>query len=759
MVTIDEIIKRASEYVPQLDSARVRSAYEYAEKAHLGMYRFSGDSWTTHILAVVDVLLSFKPDENTIIAGFLHDLAASPSYDLKELKEKFGSDVASLVEALVKVDHLRLRTTNSDLETLRSMFLAIAEDLRVILIRLTDRLHNMETLQYVQPSKRKSIAHETLEIYVPIASRLGIYTLKTRLEDLCFQYLYPQQYEDIKNQRDEYMRRKEKVMEFIIQELKTFLAAHGVQAEVEGRLKNLFSIYHKLKSKNRTSIKELFDIFAIRIILPTRLDDKGVEMTDHLYAVLGLIHSKWVPLANRFKDYVAIPKPNGYRSLHIAVIGLAPKPLTQPTEIQIRSQKMHDQADFGFAAHWFYKEDPKFNSKDKLSLKKFLNEDSRSVLQKDWLTGLARLHRDLNPNSELLKPLKVDLFDDRIFVLTPSGEVRDLPKGSTPVDFAYAVHTDIGNCCFGAKVNNVIVPLNYHLKNGEVVEVITKNKPSPKLHWLSFVKTAHAKNKIRSYLKGLDVEKSFKDGKQILNKALENSGLPELDENLSLLKKYDHQKLSLKDRKVLVESLGTGALPVAALIKKLFEHEPPNNGSMQRNMEIFSGIAASAALPKVAPHMLTKNIKEQIFIAGETGLPYKLSLCCKPSFGSPIVGYVSRGGAVRIHLQKCKFLKNAYMDRVLEASWGPTLQQRKCPMRMLISAVDRVGLIRDIADVIAGFNVSILDFSLKEKMDTMIQREMILEVSYSKQFAKIMEKLMQVRNVVKVIPAGDDGLR
>ncbi|MFA5829680.1 MAG: RelA/SpoT family protein [Candidatus Gracilibacteria bacterium] len=755
MVTIDEIIKRASEYIPEIDSARVRSAYEYAEKAHLGMYRFSGDSWMTHILAVVAILLSFKPDENTIIAGFLHDLAASPSYDLNEVKEKFGSDVASLVEAMVKVDHLRLRTTNSDLETLRSMFLAIAEDLRVVLIRLADRLQNMETLQFVQPSKRKSIAHETLEIYVPIASRLGIYTLKTHLEDLCFQYLYPQQYEDIKNQRDEYMRRKEKVMEFIIQELKTFLVSHGVQAEVEGRLKNLFSIYHKLKAKNRTSIQELFDIFAIRIILPTRLDDKGVEMTDHLYAVLGLIHSKWVPLANRFKDYVAIPKPNGYRSLHIAVIGLAPKPLTQPTEIQIRSRKMHDQADFGFAAHWFYKEDPKFNSRDKLSLKKFLNEDSRSVLQKDWLTGLARLHRDLNPNSELLKPLKVDLFDDRIFVLTPSGEVRDLPKGSTPVDFAYAIHTDLGNCCFGAKVNNVIVPLNYHLKNGEVVEVITRNKPSPKLHWLSFVKTAHAKNKIRSYLKGLDVEKSFKDGKQILNKALENLGLPELDDNLSLLKKYDHQKLSLKDRKLLVETIGAGALPVAALIKKLFEHEPPNNGSMQRNVEIFSGIAPSTVLPKVASHMLTKNIKEQIFIAGETGLPYKLSLCCKPSFGSSIVGYVSRGGAVRIHLQKCKFLKNAYMDRVLEASWGPTLQQRKTPMRMLISAVDRVGLIRDIADVIAGFNVSILDFSLKEKMDTVIQREMVLEVSDSKQFAKIMEKLMQVRNVVKVMPAGD----
>ncbi len=735
MVTIDDIIRKAGEYIPHLDAARIRKAYLYSENAHQGSYRFSGDTWISHVLSVADNVLSFKPDENTILAALLHDLPFRP-----EIKEQFGDDVGSLMCAMEKLDNLHLRHSNSDSETLRRMFLAIAEDLRVVLIRLADRLHNMETLQYVQQSKRNAIATETLEIYVPIASRLGIYKMKTGLEDLCFKYLYPQQYEDIKTQRDDYMRQKEKVIDYMINELKVFLDAHGIKAEVEGRLKNLYSIYVKLKLKNRTSIRELFDIFAIRVILPSRFNEKQVELTDHLYAVLGLIYSRWVPLANRFKDYIAIPKPNGYRSLHIAVIGLTPKPLNQPTEIQIRSQNMHEQADFGIAAHWFYKE----AQPEKISLKKLFNTDDSAMMNGSWLTGLARLHRDLNKDSEQLKPLKVDLFQDRIFVLTPSGDVRDLPKGATPVDFAYAIHTDVGHRCFGAKVNNVIVPLNCHLKNGQVVEIITKNKPAPKLHWLSFVRTSQAKTKIRSYLKGLDSEKSFKEGRQILNASLQDMGFAPLDDNLSLLKKYSNQKLSYKDRRTLVENVGTGATLPAVVIKKIFEHESPNSGLPQKSSESTQNVEV-----KSYENSVKENI-QQVFIAGEAGLPYKLSQCCKPSFGNHIVGYVTRGGSVRIHLDQCKILKHADMDRILEASWGPSSQQRKYPMRILVRALDRVGLIRDIADVVASFNVSILDFSLKEKMDNLIQREMVLEVSDPKQLARIMEKLQLIRNVVKV---------
>lgn len=767
MLTLEEIFRKAQSYLPHLQEKRILSAYEFVRRAHRESYRFSGDPWIRHLLEVVDILLAFKPDEDTIIAALMHDVMETTLYNAETIRQEFGDTVAALLSALEKLNNLQMRDLHSEEETLRRMFLAMAGDLRVVLIRFADRLHNMKTLEFVQESKRRNIAYETLELYVPIAARLGIYSLKRELEDLCFQYLYPQAFHDLKNQLEQYMKQQEKVIEHIQHELGTFLTSHGIEARIEGRLKNLYSIYKKLKRKNTNSLRELFDIFAIRIILPDRFSSQHQELTDHLYSVLGLIHSRWTPLVHRFKDYVALPKPNGYRSLHIAVLGLTPKPLKEPTEIQIRSLKMHEEADFGLAAHWLYKEmEPKrldgfLRHEEKKEGEASPEEDTPlyDAMEKDsscryWISNIERLQRNLHSQTELLKPLQVNIFQNRIFVLTPTGEVKDLPSGSIPIDFAYAIHTDIGHRCAGAKVNNVIVPLDYKLKNGEIVEIITQKLPDPKPHWLSIVRTVLAKNKIKSYLKGFDTQKVFDHGKEILNKALEHLGYERLDENLLLLKRYGNHKLSMKDRRKIIEDIGGGTLHVGQVIKNVFglHVSPKSLSTAAAALSPKFQTVSAAGVSNIVPASQSPDRRDPvILIGGEVNVPYKLSLCCKPVIGNPIVAYVGRGKAIRIHHEGCKLLKNVDHIRTLEAKWE-SLQavSKRYPVRISLEARDRIGLLRDIADVIAGQNINILDFSALRRVDAMIQRYMVLEVSNKQQLNELLESLQQIRSVVKV---------
>lgn len=435
----------------------------------------SGEGVINHVLETAKILSILKVDESTLMAALLHEIPQYTDYKIIDLEKRFGPEVARLVAAFEKIGKVKAVSHNAETEmdSLRKMFLAMAKDLRVVLIKLADRIHNLQTLHYLSLSKQKKIARETMEIFVPIASRLGVYTLRSTLEDLCFKYLNEREYKNIQEQLKRLGKKRKHSIDEITAIISGFIADHGFKGSVSGRFKNTYSIYKKLKKKGKTSIDDIHDIFALRIILNSDVPE--------LYKLIGHLHNKWKPLPGRFKDYIGFPKPNGYRSLHTTIIGLAPHSHKEPVEIQIRTDRMHEEAEYGIASHWLYKE-TKGNS-----------GESKQKAQIEWIKSLANL--------DAVNSLKLDFFQDRIFVFTPKGEVKDLPKGATPIDFAYSVHSDLGDKCVMAKIHGCIVPLSYKLNNGEIVEIITKVNAAPKLEWLSFVKTHGAKYKIKAFFK------------------------------------------------------------------------------------------------------------------------------------------------------------------------------------------------------------------------------------------------------------------
>lgn len=750
MINFQQILEKIAIYKPDYKHDLLLKAFTYATKAHSGQYRLSGDPYIDHILTVTDILLSLKPGENAVIACLFHALPQTDSYNLKEIETLFGKDVANLVSALETMNKIKSTDQKAEVESLRKMFLVMAQDLRVVLIKLADRVDSMQTLDFHQVLRRKRIARETLDIYVPIASRLGIFNLKTRLEDLCFKYLYPSQYGALQRELNEYIQQRGKNIDEIKNELGSLLKLNGFEVEIEGRIKNLYSIYKKLKLKNHSGIADIYDVFAMRIILATQYNKDGEEINDNLYAILGLIHSKWKPLVNRFKDYAALAKPNGYQSIHTAVLGLSPKSFNQPTEIQIRSRRMHDQAEYGIASHWLYEKNKKIFanfSRDSLLHLIDNNPDLVGKNDLDWVQMLAKMQNEANSGKELLQSLKLDVFNDRIFVFTPTGEVKDLPSGSTPIDFAYAVHSNIGNHSQVSKVNGSVVPLSYHLKNGDVVEIVINNKATPKPHWLSMVKTAGAKSKIRAYLRSLDKDYSFREGKEIINKILAKMDRPLLDDDLTILREYSGKKLSFKERIQMVEEIGSGSVPALPIIKKIFssdksflpETKPTPNLDRLRGKFI---------LPQTKSSKLSKG--DGVYIAGESGLPYRFANCCKPVVGSPIVGFITRGNAVSIHSQSCKVLASSEQERVIDASWRKDSDLKKYLVKININAKNRVGLIRDIAEVIISGNVNILDFGKVKDGQKEFQRELVLEVIDNDQLTKVLERLQRVRDVYDV---------
>jgi len=746
MQTFEDFINKAVGVKPDLDSDRLRTAYDYADKINRERYRLSGDPYMSHVLSVLDILLSLNPDEDTLIAAMLHGYAKSGNSSADEIRELFGESVLFLVEAVESLKAIKSRDENTEAESLRGMFVTMAKDLRVLMIKLADRLHNMQTIEFQSAVKQKQVARETMDIYVPISARLGIYSIKSRLEDLSFKTLYPKQYNHVRDDLDEYVQEKEKVMDYMKNELELYLKSHKIDAKIEGRIKNLYSIYRKLKIKSQITLNDLHDVLAMRVILPNRKDAEGVEVSEHLYSVLGLIHRKWTPITHRFKDYVAVPKPNGYQSLHTAVFGLSSK-ASHATEIQLRTEKMHAEAEFGVASHWVYDDTKKIAARDKRNIYS-VAELSRSAAPAkkyvEWINTVSRIQEDMKGGKDLIEALKIDVFSDRIFVMTPSGDVKDLPKGATPVDFAFAVHSDVGSRCQLAKVNGAVVPLSYSLKNGEVVEIITSNKIEPKSAWLAFVKTSHAKTKIRSYLRSLDKDKSFKDGKDILNKFLAKIGKSFLDDELSILRAYGGQKLSMKERVGLVEEVGIGAKLPAAVLRSVFGAEFSMRDRRARAV-------VKPAVKFSIPDRKNGNCRDdEIFIAGERGLPHRFANCCKPRVGTPIVGYITRDHSVTIHLQKCKHLKNSRENRIMEAKWGMECEKFRFPIKLNLVSRHRLGLIRDIAEVITKMDVNILSFSDAEEKGEVFERKMVVEISDNSQLQEIMEKLNRIRNVIDV---------
>jgi guanosine-3',5'-bis(diphosphate) 3'-pyrophosphohydrolase len=686
MLSFEEILESVVAGDPSISRERLRKVYDYAKDFYGLKISLDGRPYMEHALEVAEVLVSFHPDEKTIIATILHGFPQDSRYKESEIAKLFGEDVADLVTSIGILSLMKMVNKNSDLDSLRRMFLVVAKDLRVIMIRLADRLSAMRRLKDFPVNKQKPLARETLDIYVPIASRLGIYNIKVQLEDLCFQYLFPKQYELLGAQLDEYKKNRGNDISSIVSELKTYLAEHGIEAEVEGRIKNLYSIYKKLKLRSHTTLDDIFDIFATRIILPTKLNEVGKEQSGHLYGVIGLIHNKWTPIANRFKDYIAVPKANGYQSLHTAVLGLSPSS-RQPTEIQIRSQRMHEEAEYGIASHWLYEDLKKMMNTIK-------NDSFESVIKGQqegsvgkylvWLDVLSKLQKDVQSGSEFMEALKLDVFNDRIFVLTPSGDVRDLPKDGTPVDFAYSVHTDIGHRCILAKVNGSVVPLDYKLKNGEVVEITCGNKINPKLSWLSFVKSAGARAKIKAYFRGLDKDRSFREGKDFINKFLGKMGKPLLDDDLSIFREYGGDKLSFKDRVGIIESVGSGLVLVAPVLRKVF-------GKAWKVAEVDVNAQKDFGNDVVTSGQGVPAEYSNIVIAGETKVPHRIAQCCNPVPGNLIVGYVTRGNAVTIHRRGCKVFLGAdqVWKRILAASWGSADNFNKMPVKGSLKKKDK----------------------------------------------------------------------
>ena len=518
-----------------------------------------------------------------------------------------------------------------------------------------------------------------MSIYSPIAARLGIYHIKNELDDLCFRYIHPEEYERLVDDMKDTIGQQKNIIKKGSAILKKTLKKNNLSAEIEGRVKHYYSIYRKLKRKNKNYVSELYDIFALRII---------VDSEAECYQTLGIIHKNWTPLTRRFKDYIANKKSNDYQSLHTTIVGLVPALNNQPVEIQIRTRSMDHIAKYGIAAHWEYKE--------KAGYSMAVPEDKLN-----WVQSLVALHENLKSNSEFIENLNMDIFHDRIFVITPKGDVKDLPRDATPVDFAYAVHTDVGNKCKGAKVDGKnIVPLDYKLKNNEVIEIMTGKTPNPNRYWLSFVATSHAKSCIKHWFNELEKENLVKLGKETLNKHLKRLGGPVLGADLNLLKNYSDRKLTVKEREEILEKIGNGSVDVLSVIKKIV----PQNKLIAKPVE-----------KKVSDQVLAENVMlektDEILITGQKGYKTQIATCCKPGIDDEIIGYITRGRGVTIHRANCKVLKGHEKTRLVKASWG-IKSNPKYDVRLCLEKQSRIGLLRDIAEVFTQNSLSIIDLQI-----------------------------------------------
>ncbi|KKR05404.1 MAG: (p)ppGpp synthetase I SpoT/RelA, GTP pyrophosphokinase [Candidatus Peregrinibacteria bacterium GW2011_GWC2_39_14] len=683
-------------------------------------------------LSVAEEVLRLKPDLSSVVVAMFYPVIEKIDYESKKVIDLVDPDSIKLLSYVKRLKGISYNVEVTDPETIRAMFIAMAKDLRVILIMLCSMVVISSKLGELDKTECDKFAFRAMNIFVPIAARLGIYEIKHRLEDNSFKYINPEQCNIISDQLKKFGQKKAGYIKEIKDVLTEFLKENNIDGFVDGRIKSTYSIYRKMKLKNKLSIDDLFDIVAMRIVLPTQYSG-DIETVEHLYRVLGLIHGKWTPMQNRFKDYIAVPKPNGYQSLHTTVLGIAPDFSEQPVEIQIRSERMHREAELGIATHWIYEEKGSHYRVD--SAKSNPAQKNRLA----WLTGLkdVKAFEGIFDGTDI-----IDAFEDRIFALTPKGDVKDLPVGSTVIDFAYAIHTDIGHRASMAKTNGVSVPLSYEIKNGDVIEIVLKPKPAPKVEWLGFVKTDGARSRIKSWVKGQHNDYNFKNGREIINKYLERSGMSTLDDGFSMLKVYDGRLLSLAQRKKLVEDVGNGAILIKNFIKKLF----PQNAVLK------NVIVSKISIAKKLKSIKKPASDNQVFIGGESGLPIKFAKCCSPKRGDEIAGYVTTYGHITVHKINCKFWKNSISKRKVDASWSlpDASKDKKYTVKIVVEVKNRIGLLRDIAAAIAGMNINIVDVVFVERKEDFVKRVFILEFSDYSQVDALMDKLENISDVMKV---------
>lgn len=715
-LNLDVLKKRIKQYNQNVDLKPITKAYEFAKNAHSGQHRVSGELFIFHPLEVAMILAELELDISTIVAGILHDVVEDTDYSLEDIEENFGSEIALLVDGVTKLGKLEYKTKEEQqAENLRKMFLAMAKDIRVILIKLADRLHNMRTLKYLSEEKQKEKAIETLEIFAPLAHRLGISKIKWELEDLAFRYLDYESYYELMNKVAKKRKEREEHINNMISILKERLNSAQIDTEIQGRPKHFYSIYKKMKQQNKT-FEQIYDLTAVRVIVKTIRD---------CYGALGVIHTMWKPIPGRFKDYIAMPKPNMYQSLHTTVIDSSGDPL----EIQIRTFEMHRTAEYGIAAHWAYKEgfkgDSEFN--EKLS----------------WLREILDWQRDLRDAKDFMESIKIDLFTDEVYVFTPKGDVIDLPTGSSPLDFAYRIHTDIGNSCIGAKINGKMVPFDYKLKNGDIVEIITSaHSAGPSRDWLNIVKSSQAKNKIRQWFKRERRDENIARGKELIEKEAKRQGydlyqLIKYDFMQNLLKKMGHQNID-----DMYSAIGYGGVTSKQVLLRIIDEYKKNIKPDKKDLTTEKNDNKAKR---------RKSVSTGVNVDGVENILIKFAKCCNPVPGDRIIGYITRGRGVSIHRVDCLNVKNNMYDkeRLIDVKWEG-IQETSYSVEIEISGYDKPGMLSDIVNAISNMNTTIDAINAKATKSGIAMIDVVLEINDRQHLETIMQKLRKINGVFDV---------
>ncbi len=724
MIRLNDILQQVAAYHPEPDLDIIKKAYVYSAKVHQGQVRKSGEPYLIHPLEVAGLLAQLRLDEATIVAGLLHDTVEDTLATIEEIKELFGDEVALIVDGVTKLSKFsasqKLSQEEKQAENFRKMLVAMAQDIRVILVKLADRTHNMRTLDHMSEEKQARIAQETLDIYAPLANRLGISWVKTELEDLSFRYTRPKDFAELEQRVSKKKKEREKYVDDVVALITSKLKDAGIPAEVSGRFKHFYSIHKKMRSQG-IEFEQVPDVIAFRII---------TNDLAHCYGALGLIHQMWKPVPGRFKDFIAIPKPNMYQSLHTTVIG----PLSERIEIQIRTEEMHRIAEEGIAAHWAYKEGK--------------SELTRDAEKFAWLRQLLEWQQDLKDPKEFLDTVKVDLFTDEVFVFTPRGDVRSLPRGATPVDFAFAIHSAVGEKCVGAKVNGKIVPLRYKLKNGDQVEVLTSPQAHPSKDWLTFVKTSRAQQKIRAFIKQQQRDKSLVLGRELAERELRRFGLT-LNKLIKSGELKPHaEELGYRTEEDLMVAVGYGKVQPSQIAERLLPPEkleevrekPPKESSP-------SGLFN--AVTEIARKVVGRKSTSGITIDGIDDVLVRFGRCCNPVPGDAIVGFITRGRGVTVHTSACDKALATDPERRVDVAWDVRGEYKR-PVTLRVLTADRPGLLADMSSVFTKRGVNISQANCRATGDDRAVNTFEVTISDLKQLTDVMRSIEKLTGVFSV---------
>ena len=729
----DELITAVKRYHPSADISMIEKAYTIARDAHEGQVRKSGEPYIIHPLCVAIILADLELDKETIVAGILHDVVEDTVMSNEEIRKEFSAEVELLVDGVTKLGQLSYSHDKVDeqAENLRKMFLAMAKDIRVILIKLADRLHNMRTLQYMKPEKQKEKARETMDIYAPLAQRLGISKVKIELDDLSLKYLQPDVYYNLVEQISDKKSAREQFITEIVDQVRNHVDNSGIKARVDGRVKHFFSIYKKMVNQDKT-LDQIYDLFAVRIL---------VENVQDCYAALGAMHEMYKPIPGRFKDYIAMPKPNMYQSLHTTLIG----PSGVPFEIQIRTYEMHKTAEYGIAAHWKYKESG--GSKER-------NVENRAEAKLTWLRQILEWQKDESDNKEFMSLLKsdLDLFSESVYCFTPSGDVKNLPNGSTPIDFAYSIHSAVGNKMIGARVNGKLVPIDYRIQNGDRIEVLTsQNSKGPSRDWLSLVKSTQAKNKINQWFKSEFKEGNILKGKDMISqyckmKSINHVEIMKPEYQDKVMKKY-----GFRDWESVLAAIGHGGLKEGQVVNRLLEEFEKVHKKNMTDDKVLENIIETSKDQKMK---LTRT-KGGIVVKGIDDVAVRFSRCCNPVPGDEIVGFVTRGRGVSIHRTDCVnvvHMSEAERMRMIDAEWQgfATGSGEKYATEITIYANNRTGLLVDLSKVFTERGIDLSGINSRVSKQGTATLSVSFEISGTDELNKIIEKIRQIDSVIDI---------